>query len=121
MMIHSTDACDRRTGHADGTREASQAERHADALGNLIDTGYLSPDGAAAANGARGLIYAILALRQTVASTTAGTARTIADLDATLGIITDVIVATVIDAPCDGEVAAANGSSRCSPKARAKQ
>jgi hypothetical protein len=80
-----------RTAQPGGFYEASQAERHAEALGDLILDGTLSADGMATAHGARGLLYALLALRESLIAAAADTADAVTDLDVTLGIIAGAV------------------------------
>lgn len=114
MMNRSTDNFTHPRVQPDGSREAHQAERHAQDLSDLISSRYLTPDGEAVATGARGLIYAILALRQASMCTAVGTTSAIAELDATLGIITDAIVGVVAGAQADGSAASGHhGRAAC--------
>jgi hypothetical protein len=96
MMTQETAARERRAAHTEGTYEVRQAERHADGLNDLILSNTLTPDGMAAAHGARGLLFAVLALRETIAATAADTADTVTDLDATLGVIAGAVTDTAI-------------------------
>ena len=97
------------TAHPGGFYEASQAERHADELGDLIVSGTLSADGMAAAHGARGLLYALLALRESIIATAADTTDAVTDLDATLGIIAGAVTDAVTgdELPADLQLAPA--------------
>jgi len=110
MTNRPADTPDHPMVQADGIREAEQAERHALDLSDLIGSRYLAPDGEAIAMGARGLIYAILALRQASIGATAGTASAIAELDTTLGIITDAIVGAVAETQTEGAAASGHPS-----------
>ena len=95
MMAQETTARERRTAPAAGTYEVRQAERHADGLSDLILSDKLSPDGMAMAHGARGLLYAILALRETITAVSADTTGAVAGLDATLGVIAGAVTDSV--------------------------
>lgn len=88
------------------TYEVNEALRHSGKLSDLIDSGTLSPDGAAAAHGAAALFYAVLALRETIAAAASDTADAVTDLDATVGII----AGAVTDAAVDGAVLALAGA-----------
>jgi hypothetical protein len=90
-----------------GFYEASQAEHHADELSDLIVSGTLSADGMAAAHGARGLLYALLALRESIAAATAETTDAVTGLDATLGIIAGAVTDAVTgdELPADLQMA----------------
>jgi hypothetical protein len=66
---------------ADGTGEAREAERAAMQLADAIADGTLYP-GLAAAHGYRGIIYALLAARETLAERTLDIGNAIADLEA---------------------------------------
>lgn len=86
-MTQETTARVRRAANPEGAYEVRQAERHADGLSDLILSNTLSPDGMAAAHGARGLLFAILALRETIAGSAADTTDAVTGLDTTLSII----------------------------------
>jgi hypothetical protein len=95
-----------RTAQPGGFYEASQAERHAEVLGDLILDRTLSADGMATAHGARGLLYALLALRESLLAATADTADAVTDLDVTLGIIAGAVTDAVTDElPADPRLA----------------
>jgi hypothetical protein len=100
MMTQETTARERRAANLAGTYDVRQAERHADALSDLILSGTLSPDGMATAHGARGLLFAVLALRETITDAAADTADAATDLDATLSVIAGAVTG-------DGEPSAA--------------
>lgn len=95
MFTNTTADREHHTTHQDGARIADQAERHASALGELIDSRYLNANGKAVAHGTRGLIYAILALRETITATAGDTTDAITDLDTTLGIIAGAVTDSV--------------------------
>lgn len=82
-----------------GSGYETPALRATDDLLDLILGGKLSSDGMAQAHAGRGLIYAVLALRETVAAASADTADAVTDLDATLG----VIAGAVTDLDADAE------------------
>jgi hypothetical protein len=96
MITQDAAGRERRAAHTEGAYEVRQAERHADGLNDLILSSTLTPDGMAAAHGARGLLFAVLALRETIAATAADTADTVTDLDATLGILAGAVTDTAI-------------------------
>ena len=96
MISQDTPGREHRTAPAAGTYEVRQAERHADGLNDLVLSNTLTPDGMATAHGARGLLFAVLALRETIAATAADTADTVTDLDATLGILAGAVTDAVI-------------------------
>jgi hypothetical protein len=96
MITQDTPGREHRAAHAAGAHEVRQAERHADGLSDLILSSTLTPDGMAAAHGARGLLFAVLALRETIAAAAADTAGTVTDLDATLGILAGAVTDTAI-------------------------
>ena len=104
MRTQAPTARDDRTAHPGGFYEATQAERHADELGDLIVGSTLSADGMATAHGARGLLYALLAVRESLTAAAADTTGAITDLDATLGIIagavTDAVTGDELPATC---------------------
>lgn len=100
MITQETTARERRAANLAGTYDVRQAERHADALSDLILSGTLSPDGMATAHGACGLLFAILALRETITDAAADTTDAVTDLDTTLGIIAGAVTDTA-----DGELA----------------
>jgi hypothetical protein len=91
MMAQATTDTELRAAQPDSAYQVRQTERHADALGDLILSGTLTPDGLATAHGARGLLYALIALRDTIATAAADTADAVTDLDATLGIVAGAI------------------------------
>lgn len=91
MMTQDTAGREDRPASLPGAGEACQAGRHADALSDLILSGTLSPGGLVAAHGARGLLLAVLALRETVTGAAADAATAAAGLDATLGIIAGAV------------------------------
>jgi hypothetical protein len=100
MITQDGGAREPRAAHP-GSGYETPALRATDDLLDLILGGKLSPDGMAQAHAGRGLVYAVLALRETVAAAAGDTADAVTDLDATLGII----AGAVTDA--DGQAAAA--------------
>jgi hypothetical protein len=93
MITQDAPGRESRAAHLGSGYEAS-ALRAADDLLDLILGGTLSPDGMSQAHAGRGLIYAVLALRETVAAAATGTAGAVTDLDATLGIIAGAVTDT---------------------------
>lgn len=100
MITQDTAGRERRAAKASCSYEVTQALQHSGKLGDLIDSNTLSPDGMATAHGARALLYAILALRETIADAAGDTADAVTDLDATLGIIAGAV--TDLDADAAG-------------------
>lgn len=93
MIPQETPGCEHRAAHP-GSGYETPALRHSDDLLGLILGGTLSPDGMVQAHAARGLIYAVLTLRETVAAAAGDTADAVTDLDATLGIIAGAVTDT---------------------------
>jgi hypothetical protein len=91
MMTQETTARERRAAHPGCTYEINQALHHSGQLNDLILSGTLSPDSMVTAHCARGLLYAILALREAITDTAAGTAGAVTDLDTTLSIIAGAV------------------------------
>ena len=88
-----------------GSGYETPALRHSDDLLDLIHSGKLSPDGTAAAQAGRGLIYAVLLLGETVAAAGGDTAGAVTGLDATLGIIAGAVTDTAAGPGTDGSLA----------------
>lgn len=95
VITQDTPARECRAAKVSCTYEVSQALQHSGKLGDLIDSSTLSPDGMATAHSARALLYAILALRETIAGAAGDTADAVTDLDATLGIIAGAVTDAV--------------------------
>lgn len=93
MITQDAPGCESRAAHPVSGYE-TPALRATDDLLDLILGGTLSPDAMAQAHAGRGLIYAVLALRETVAAAAGDTADAVTDLDATLGIIAGAVTDT---------------------------
>jgi hypothetical protein len=107
MITQETTGRERRASHP-GSGYETTALRSSDDLLDLILGGTLSPDGMAQAHGARGLINAVLAFRETVAAAVGDTADAVTDLDATLGIIAGAV--TDLDADAEAGLQLAEAS-----------